>query len=185
METNTPGAANADPLVGPIVISEIMYHPQDEPDSHPYAEFIELYNMSASAVTLQDATTDVPWAMTGGVEFVFPADTVLAAGSYLLLVKDATIFATEYPGTPGGVQIFQWTSGSLNNAGEQVELSMSGDVDGLGARQYIREDRVTYGDTAPWPTTPDGSGTSLHRIALDEYGNDVANWQAASPTPGN
>jgi hypothetical protein len=72
----------------------------------------------------------------------------------------------------------------LNNAGEQVELSMSGDVDGLGARQYIREDRVTYGDTAPWPTTPDGLGTSLHRIALDEYGNDVANWQAASPTPG-
>ena len=34
MSENTPGAENAYPLVGPIVINEIAYHPDDE-DGNP------------------------------------------------------------------------------------------------------------------------------------------------------
>jgi hypothetical protein len=52
-------------------------------------------------------------------------------------------------------------------------------------RYYIRADRVSYDDTAPWPTEPDGSGQSLTRISNTAYGNDVANWQAAAPSPGS
>jgi len=38
MSTNTPREANAYPAVGPVVISEIMYHPPNYSD----AEYVEL-----------------------------------------------------------------------------------------------------------------------------------------------
>ncbi|MHC4717404.1 MAG: lamin tail domain-containing protein, partial [Planctomycetota bacterium] len=40
----TMDAANADPLVGPVVINEVMYHPVDGED-----EFIELHNVTGAA----------------------------------------------------------------------------------------------------------------------------------------
>ena len=62
---------------------------------------------------------------------------------------------------------------------------------------YIRIDRVDYsdgshgsgfpGDVDPWPSEPDGGngdGSSLSRKVPGDYGNDVANWQAASDTAG-
>jgi hypothetical protein len=63
---------------------------------------------------------------------------------------------------------------------------LPGDVDELGTRFYIRVDRVSYDDIAPWPTEPDGSGKSLTKPAgkLALYGNDVENWQSATPGPG-
>ena len=47
-------------------------------------------------------------------------------------------------------------------------------------------DHVNYGDDAPWPTEPDGSGPALIRIHTADYGNDVANWEASNigGTPG-
>ncbi|MFC1636600.1 lamin tail domain-containing protein, partial [Planctomycetota bacterium] len=57
MEFPTPGADNAYPQVGPIVISEIMYNP-DWPEGGLYTndqyEYIELHNISAESVTLYD-----------------------------------------------------------------------------------------------------------------------------------
>ena len=64
MISNTPGWLNSDPLVGPIVINEIMYHP-DALDGGSYSddeyEYIELYNISGASVTLYDYTTSEPW----------------------------------------------------------------------------------------------------------------------------
>src|SRR5207245_7385320 len=56
---NTLGSANASPKIGPIVISEIMYHPSDIPIGtngldNTDDEFIELQNISGSAVNLYD-----------------------------------------------------------------------------------------------------------------------------------
>ncbi|MHC5089305.1 MAG: hypothetical protein ACYSOT_06840 [Planctomycetota bacterium] len=34
-----------------------------------------------------------------------------------------------------------------------------------------------------WPQAPDGIGFSLSRIVPENYGNDVANWEAAVPSP--
>ena len=61
---------------------------------------------------------------------------------------------------------------------------MPGELDG-SVRMYIRVDRVAYDDEAPWPTKPDNSDDyTLHRIAPNLYGNDVINWNADAPTPG-
>jgi len=180
MATPTPGGPNSEPLVGPIVISEIMYHPPVGD-----AEYIELANITSNAVTLFDSFTGVPWQITKGVTHVFPASPALtmAAGEKILLVRNSTLFAQSF--TPrAGTRVFQWTSGGLDNDGETIEISKPGDVDGLGVRQYVRVDRVDYLDASPWPIAPDGSGSSLIRINERGYGNDFANWTDSAATPG-
>jgi hypothetical protein len=188
MSAKTPGYANAYPKVGPVVIREIMYNPPGNAD----AEYVELLNITGADVTLYDGTTGEPWIFEddGGFTFVFPAVPVtLHAGERLLLVKDMAAFSATF--TPaGGTQIFAWGSGSLNNGGEQIQLSKPGDVDAMGTRYYIRVDRVVYSDGShpvggdPWPTSADGAGHALHRNVATDYGNDVINWQATTPTPG-
>ena len=49
----------------------------------------------------------------------------------------------------------------------------------------ILVDEVDFRDVAPWPTGADGTGASIQRIALTQYGNDPVNWRAAMPTAGN
>ena len=195
MNSNTAGSANAYPKVGPIVINEIMYHPQINAD----AEYIELLNISGSSVPLYDSSTSESWQFvdnagdaTPGLKFDFPTGgsaITMAPSEYLLLVKNSVAFNSVFTPEPG-VTVLEWTTGSLGNAGEEPQLSMAGDVNGVGQRQYIRVDRVSYSDGShpagedPWPAAADGGGSSLSRITAASYGNDVANWQVATPSPG-
>ena len=196
MSVNTPGSVNAYPKVGPMVITEIMYHP----DSPADAEYVELLNISDSEVPLYNFTTEEPWRFTDdpdnpGIEFLFPSDppVSVASGEYILMVKDLATFSSKYT-VPGGTQIFVWGAGRLDNGGEKVQISMPGDVDAEGIRQYIRVDRIRYSDGShqddfaggvdPWPTGADGLGSSLSRLYSHYYGNDPNNWQAATPSPG-
>jgi hypothetical protein len=198
MTAATPGAVNSSPSVGPIVINEIMYHP-----TAAQLEYVELKNISDSAVTLQEYDNDlgayVPWEFTNGIDFAFPPDTTIPAGGYLIVANTttsdpATEFRTVFPSTPSNVAILGpfLNSTNLSNSGEKLQIGSPGDTD-AGVRQYIRVDRVVYSDgshpavtggTDPWPTSPDGSGKSLVRRVAGNYGNDVANWQASDPSPG-
>jgi len=192
MEQNTPGAANAYPKVGPVVISEIMYHP-DWPVGGLYTndqyEYIELYNISSQPVTLYDYVTREPWKFTNGIEFTFPTDApvTIPAGGYVLVVQKPEAFMWRYPSVPAGKVLGPY-DGKLSDAGESVELSMPGDVDNQGRRYYIRIDRVNYSDGAAlddlWPPEADGQGRSLTRKLPTDYGNDPANWIASIPSPG-
>jgi len=189
MSENTPWKKNAYPKVGPIVISEIMYHP-DPNVADKDAEYVELLNISASPVSLQEydpiQSIYVPWRFIdeGGISFDFPPGVTIVSGEYLLLVKNKNIFDAYYPGVPGGVKIFQWENGNLSNGGEKIELSKPGD-EVAGVRYYIQVDRVNYDDELPWPATPDGSGASLNRLFPQLYGNDPNNWSAATPSPAS
>jgi hypothetical protein len=182
MAAPTAGTPNSDPKVGPIVITEIMYHPLGNGD----AEFVELYNKTGVTVYLFDGEGN-PWKFTddGGIDYLFPTDANIPAYSYAVLVKDQAAFESEgYSAVPGSVQIFQWGSGKLNNAGEDVIIAMPGDLDG-GIRQYITIDHVEYSDDPPWPIEPDTTGDSLNRDNNDNYGNDVINWSTGTPSPGS
>jgi len=196
MSENTPGLPNAYPKVGPIVINEIMYHPDIEAD----AEYVELLNISNAPVVLYDSNTNEPWKFNdeGGIEFFFPDTPVTTdPGEHILLVKDLAIFNLRFT-APSGTQIFEWGSGNLSNGGEKVNISKPGDVDEFGTRYYIRVDRVNYSDGShhenfanlhppldPWPIEPDGGGMSLSRKVATEYGNDVINWKSALPSLGS
>ena len=179
---------------GPIVISEIMYHPA----SNSYAEYIELHNITDSPVSLYDlAYPENRWKLTdedGAIEYYLPPGTSIPANGYLLLVKNKVAFNEEF-NPAGGVQIFEWIVGRLSNAGEKVQISKPGEQEPDGFVPYIRLDRVNYSDGSnpenfnelpsdPWPSAPDGTGMSLTRISMDTYGNDANNWQSAEPTPG-
>ena len=192
----TPGAANAAPQVGPVVINEIMYHPDAPAD----AEYVELLNISSEPVTLYDADRELPWRFTDdpedpSIELLFPTDppVTLAAGEYLLLVKDVAMFSSKYT-APAGVKVLAWGLGNLADGGEKIQLSKPDDPDGKGNPTWIRADRVAYSDGShpqdfpegvdPWPVQADGHGSSLSRTTRGEYGNDPGNWHAAIPSPG-
>jgi hypothetical protein len=198
MSENTPGSTNAYPKVGPIVINEIMYNPSWPVDSsytNDQYEYIELHNISNEPVTLYNFDKAQSWKFSDGIEFTFPTDVpvTIFAGGYLLVVKDPEAFAWRYPAVPVE-KILGSYSGSLNNAGERLQLSMPGDVDNSGTLYYIRVDRVSYSDgshpeNSPdgvdrWPTDPDDGLVSLSRVSPQNYGNDPDNWTVSEPSPG-
>jgi hypothetical protein len=197
MSAVTLGFANAYPKVGPVVITEIMYHP-DWPATGNYAndeyEYIELRNTSGAAITLYDSNEGVPWKFTDGIDYTFaspPSAVTIPAGGRILVVKNPTAFNARYQGLTSIT--YGPYSGWLANEGEQLELGKPGDIDEFGVRQYIRVERVNYSDgshpgddpTDPWPMDADGLGKSLKRTNESLYGNDPNNWTAATTTPGS
>ncbi len=186
MKTPTPNAANSGPRVGPIVISEIMYNPAGAGTGD--AEYVELLNVSSASVTLYDSVKAKAWRISDGIDFEFPAATplVMAPGERVVLTKNSTIFNTVFGASvPVGTKVFEWITGSLSNSGETLQIDRPGAVDGLNVLQYVRQDRVNYDDTTPWPTTADGGGPSLTKISEKDYGNDHINWIAATASPGS
>ena len=183
MKTATPNAQNSGPRAGPIVISEIMYNPAGAGD----AEYLELLNVSAAPVTLYDAVKAKAWRISDGIDFEFPAASplIMAPGERVVITKNLTLFNTSFGASvPAGTKVFEWGAGGLSNGGESLQLDRPGAVDGFNVVQYVRQDRVNFEDTAPWPLTPDGQGPSLTKISERDYGNDYINWMAATASPG-
>src|SRR6185436_16888840 len=53
LATRTLGSANASPLIGPVIINEVMYHPPTSSNGNE-DEYVELWNVSGAAVPLFD-----------------------------------------------------------------------------------------------------------------------------------
>lgn len=181
LQSATQAGENSAPIVGPIVISEIMYNPAGAGG----AEYIELLNITDAPVTLFDADADKAWKFTDGIEYEFPAlsPLTMASGERVILTRSITDFHASF-NVPVGTQVFEWTTGKLSGGGEVLQLGRPGPVNSLNETQYIRVDRVKYNNNAPWPTSPDGGGPSLTKIAEYQYGNDHLNWQASAASPG-
>src|SRR5687767_1609964 len=83
------GATNPYPKIGPLVISEIMYHPTNVGlNDNIVEEFIELHNPTIAAVPLYDpAYPTNTWRLRGGADFNFPPGTSIAPGGYLIVVS--------------------------------------------------------------------------------------------------
>ncbi|MBN1673316.1 MAG: lamin tail domain-containing protein, partial [Kiritimatiellae bacterium] len=179
----TLGAANAYPLVGPVVINEIMYHPADAA-----YEFVELFNTGTQMAKLYDpAEPSNGWRFAGAFDYAFPPGSELAPGEHVLIVPtNASAFRAAYPDMPAATRIFGPYAGRLGNDGEELRLLRPDTPDAQGV-PYILVDCVDYGDNSPWPESADGQGPALERIAGTLHGNDSANWSAsrlAGGTPG-
>jgi hypothetical protein len=161
------GPAIPGDLAANLVVSEIMYNPP-APEGGD-AEFIELMNIHPGAPL---DLTGVQF--TGGISFSFLPGTMLNSGARLVLVRNPDVFAAKYPGVTIGGNY----SGSLDNAGEQIVLS-------LGGGAVLRD--FTYDNDLPWPAEPDNGGSSLVLLAPHtnpDHGNPL-NWRASfSPNPG-
>ncbi len=182
-------------VVGPVVITEIMYHIGSSTD----VEYVELQNVTDANVTLYDSTRHLPWRFAGGqgedsIELLFPQNppVTMAPYTYLVLVKDRALFTSRFT-VPASLPILEWGMGRLSDAGATVELTRPGEPDN-DVPTWIGVDCVTYSDglhpedfpdgVDPWPASADGQGMSLTRINSQSWGDDPLNWQASPPSPG-
>ncbi|MFM1769719.1 MAG: hypothetical protein RJA22_2248 [Verrucomicrobiota bacterium] len=196
------GAANPGPRIGPVVISEIHYRPPDRVDDSAGSftgpvvsdnssdEFIELFNAGSTNVPLFDPAQPFnTWQVSGGADLAFPLGITLAPGERILVANfnpaDAAAlaaFRTRF-GVDPSVRVFGPYSGKLNNSADDVNLKRPILLPG-GIVGFVLVDEVEYSDGNAWPQGADGYGYSLQRWNTAGFGNEPANWVAASPTPG-
>ena len=182
----TLGLPNAGPKVGPIVINEIHYHPEDS--NGP--EFVELKNITQYHVTLYDQQHPHNTWRVGGIDFQFPVASSIPPGGLLIVANVSPSEFETYFAVPDGVPIFGPFPGTLQDGGERLELSKPDEPDtgpdGSEILPYIVVDAVRYDDTAPWPTEPNGKGSSLEKMESEQFGNDANQWRSSPgvPSPG-
>ena len=157
-------------------ISELSYNPIDpsaaELGVDPSLEdgdfeFVEFVNVGDQPINLLGVY------FSDGIDFVFP-DAILGANETIVVARNPDAFQVRY-GDVGG-QVLGPYSGRLDNGGERIAISNSNG-------ETIIE--FEYDDDAPWPTTPDGDGDSLHSTAPSSaLPGLAASWLARSPSPG-
>ncbi len=143
-----------------VVINEVHSDPDIKTE---HVEFVELYN---SGTGLVDLTS---WYFSDGIDYIFPNNTLLVAGGYLVVSQDPAAITNKF-----GVQSYGPFSGKLSNGGERIALKNN--AGGL-------VDEVDYQLGFPWPTVGDAPGNSMQLLnpALD---NDLGgSWRSAGPTP--
>ncbi|MEI7900437.1 MAG: lamin tail domain-containing protein [bacterium] len=150
------GAFAFDWRAGHAVLSEIHYHPAVAGQ----AEYVELTNPGGAPLDLTG------YSFAKGFTYAFPGGTVLNPGAYLVIASS--------PSVPYGAPALVWTAGTLDNAGETVQLidAVSNEID-----------RVAYKPAAPWPTEPDGQGSALALIS-PRWNNALPTSWRASALPG-
>lgn len=154
-----------------IIINEINYHSPDGPfDS---GDWVELFNPHGHTVDISG------WVLgdEGGGYFNLPANTVMPAGGYLVVVGDDTAFSQVYPFTNNKIAAFgDGLHGfKLNNNGELIWLKNAG---------LLLMDSVRYDDEQPWPIGADGMGSSLQLVVWHANNALSQFWKANLPTPG-
>ena len=162
--TNTGGVQPLTP--GSVIINEIHYNPGPDGAVDPDAEFLELYNTTASDINLSGASFV-------GFTLVFAEGTTLGAGQYAIVSPSTAIAQSTWGVTP----IAQFAAGGLSGAGELIQLVAA---DGTVI------DEVSYLDQSPWPAGPDGNGPSLELRSPTLDNSLVASWGVSNgnPTPG-
>ena len=105
--------------------------------------WVELYNRSDTIVDMSG------WKIRGGIEFDFPADTVIPAGGYLVVADNAEYLQSLYPGLTNIIGDF---SGNLSHKSDLIVLK---DADDNPA------DELLYFDEGRWSNYADGYNATL------------------------
>lgn len=156
-----------------LLVTEIMYNSIEATD----VEWIELYNNSGTTLdltgwyVLDDNLTHTKAYLSG----------TMAAGEVKLLVGTQALFTAKFPGVTNYFPVYfqqQSPNWSLGNSGDAINVFNA-------AAELVFS--VTFTDTAPWPTAPDGSGPSLLLMSNNCANfNDAACWTVGitDGTPG-
>jgi hypothetical protein len=157
-----------------VIISEICYDAPATLGPDALYEFVEIHNRGSAAADVSG------WRLKDRDdlhEFLLPAGTVIEAGAYLVLARNAAALRAAYG---GDLAIAGDVPFNLGNEGDTVRL-----LDGEG----FLVDQVRYAARQPWPPEAAGGGATLERIsALDDI-TDLTNFAASAParlpgTPG-
>ncbi|MFH0866052.1 MAG: lamin tail domain-containing protein [Bacteroidota bacterium] len=142
-----------------LVITEIMYNPPESGTDS--LEFIEIYNNGSTPADPDNLY------FSSGVIYPFHND-IIQPGEYFILSVDSVAFMNFF-----GKTAHQWISGGLSNSGEAIVIK-----DGWGTVV----DSVYYVNIAPWPTEPNGNGSSLMLCDPNTDNNSGSNWVASLVT---
>lgn len=151
-----------------VVINEINYNSVSTFDTE---DWIELYNNDSVTVDLSG------WIFKDSDDthvFTIPNGTLLDTNGYIVLCIDTSLFKPLFP----NVQNYTGNTGfGLSGSGELIRL-YNADMDMI--------DSLVYDDVAPWPTQPDGDGSTLSLINPDFENSLGENWIASLGygTPG-
>jgi hypothetical protein len=145
-----------------LVINEIMYNPLA-----PNASFVEIFNTSPTF------SFDISGWRVNGLDFTFPAGSIITNRQILVLAKDRNAFSAAYG---PALRVFGEYDGSLDNDGETLSLIQPGPT----PAEDVVVDRVRYEAIAPWPTAANGAGPSLQLLDAQQDNARVSNWTDGS-----
>jgi hypothetical protein len=178
LTTITEGSTNTAPRVDNVVINEIMYAPISEENED---EYIELYNKGASPVDISG------WRFTSGIDFKFPANTIIPADGYIVVAKDKANLLSKYGNLNNGNTYGDY-DGNLSRNGERVALAKPDEDISTNGMQlltntfFIVVDEVTYGTGGRWGKWADQGGSSLELINPRSNHRLAYNWGDSDET---
>ncbi|HVY69841.1 MAG TPA: lamin tail domain-containing protein, partial [Verrucomicrobiae bacterium] len=178
LATRTPGATNAAPWIGDVVINEIMYNPVsgDQDD-----EYVELFNRGTNNVSLAG------WRFTSGISFEFPPGATLGRGAYLVVARNAEHLRAGWTNL-NSTNLTGNFSGNLANGGERIVLTRP--VDDISVKTNgtttnkidVVASEVTYGTGGRWGMWAHGGGSSLELIDAHSDPGQASNWADSDET---
>ncbi|MFK7806324.1 MAG: lamin tail domain-containing protein, partial [Saprospiraceae bacterium] len=137
--------------IGNVVINEINYHSPDDTDA---GDWVELYNADETAIDVSG------WYLDNGDDyFNLPANTIIPAYGYLVLVEDSVKFQSVHPTITNFIGNF-----GKNSLTGNFKLSNSGEWFAIKNADSSFRDTVRYDDKLPWPESPDGDGPTLQLL---------------------
>ena len=196
LKTATPGEANTALYIGPIVINEINYHPNE--DDPKQVEFLELKNTSTESISLFETVTGGSrgWKVEG-INFEFSSGDVLPAGGLALLFPDSLSAYAKVLKERFSIDesvMVKFYKGKLSNRGETIAVKKpyfhQKDASNPLNDQWFYDwsDATLYSDN--WSGNgidykrADGNGYSLQRKDTSTMGYEASAWTVGEPTPG-
>ena len=144
------------PANGPVLINEIHYNGVN---NAIHSDFIELYNYSTGPADIAG------WSITGGIDYVFPAGTVIPPGGYLVLAEDPATVQVLWGATALGPY-----ENNLSSEGEAIRLRNTSDA-------IVAE--VNYRSGFPWPCAANGEGASAELVHPGLDATKGSSWRSS------
>jgi hypothetical protein len=132
-------------IFGNIAISELNYNSDSTRNS---SNWIEFHNYGNSPLNISG------WHFTDSTlfnDYIFPLNTNIPAGGYLVLVEDTALFHTQF----SQLSVYGPLGFGFSNSNEVLTLSDNNNLPVLSMHYY---------DSIPWPEAPDGYGRTLELI---------------------
>ncbi len=132
-----------------------MYHPHDPSEEEKALgckdaeefEFLELFNFSNDMIDLKGMR------IVDGIRYQHFISTKLRPSELVVLARNPRAFLLRYGKQT--CKVLGPYSGHLKNSRESIRIIHT---DGKEIEEVVH---LTYQDSEPWPTTPDGDGYSL------------------------
>ena len=145
-----------------LVITEIMY---TSPDVSAKQEWVELYNNGTTSVDMEGFYILDSDPLHKADPIILPAGAILAPGEYYTIETSDNGQPELFPFVPDFVSI-------KFNFGKADEVK-------LFHANGMLIDSVSYNSVAPWPTSPNGGGSSLTLCDPNLDNSLASSWEAS------